>query len=51
LSVSEDRIALDVLPAAQLEFEVAAAGLRTIARRVIPATGDHIASQVVIFGA
>jgi SAM-dependent methyltransferase len=45
---SVSRVVLQVLDAAGLEEEAAAAGLRQLERREIPATRDHVASSVVI---
>src|SRR5206468_1778474 len=42
---------LDRLDAATLATEATAAGLRVLAPRTVPETGDHIASTVVMLGA
>lgn len=44
-------VALAVLDAETLETEAVAAGLRPAGRRDVPATGDHIASTVVLLEA
>ena len=49
--VSDDRIELDRLSAAELEREAREAGLRPLGVREIEATVDHVASRVVILGA
>jgi len=46
-----DRIHLDRLHASQLEREAVAAGLKPAGRAVIPATSDHVGSDVVMLGA
>ena len=49
--VSEDRIALDLLPAAALIADGVAAGLRPVGTRGIAETDEHVGSLVVIFRA
>lgn len=46
-----DAIELAVLDAATLEAEAAAAGFAVLDRRAIPATDEHVGSQVVILAA
>jgi hypothetical protein len=50
-SGERDVIELDVLDVGQLEREAAAAGLAPGAHRRIPATDEHLASDVVILHA
>ena len=50
-SASDDRIALDILGAGELESSAGQAGLRLKGRRRVEATDEHIGSEVVIFGA
>jgi SAM-dependent methyltransferase len=45
---SQDVVRLDRLDAATLEAEGAAAGLRVLGRRTVPATDDHVGSTVVV---
>lgn len=49
-SASDDRIALDILGAGELEDTARRAGLRLKGRHRIEATDEHIGSEVVIFG-
>lgn len=49
LSEETDEVRLQVLDAAALEREAAAAGLRAAGRREIPATADHVGSTAVLF--
>ena len=51
LSSEWDRIHLDRLDAAQLEREAASAGLVPAGRTTIAATDEHVATEVVTFGA
>jgi hypothetical protein len=46
--VTEDRIRLDRLSAADLEAEAADAGFVAEARREIPATDEHVGSEVAV---
>jgi SAM-dependent methyltransferase len=48
LSEETDEVCLQVLDAAALEDEAAAAGLRAAGRREIPATPDHVGSTAVL---
>lgn len=48
---TEDRIALDSLSAEQLLQEGSRAGLRALGTRHIPATLEHVGSEVVLLGA
>jgi SAM-dependent methyltransferase len=49
--VSEDRIALDLLSAADLITDAVAAGLAAVGTRVVAETDEHVGSLVVIFRA
>ena len=46
-----DSVELDRVDAATLAAEGAAAGLRPLGGRAIPATSDHVGSAVVMLGA
>jgi SAM-dependent methyltransferase len=49
--ISHDQIELDVLTAADLRREGRMAGFRHLGVRSIPATAEHVGSQVVLLGA
>jgi SAM-dependent methyltransferase len=48
VAVADDAVRLDALAPAQVEAEGRAAGLVAAGRRRVPATADHVGSQVVI---
>ncbi len=50
-TVSEDRIALDIVTVRMLEREARTAGLRRLGVRRIAPTDAHVGSEVVMFGA
>lgn len=47
LAEEEDEVRLAVMSAAELEDEARDCGLRPVARRVLPATADHVGSTVI----
>ena len=46
-----DRVALDELDAPRLERQAAGYGLRALPRRRVPATEEHVGSDVVVLEA
>lgn len=50
LSEEANEVRIAAFPAARLEAEAAAAGLRPLGRRPIPATDQHVGSTVVVLG-